>query len=268
MSQLFRILILEDVATDAELMLRELKRAGMRCDAHRVDTAVDYRRGLEEVQPNVILSDFFMPNFDGIEGLRIARPSYPHIPLIFLSRPPRGGVAGRALKNGATDFVVKTNLLRLPAAVERAIKEADERHARQALEHQLRESEKRYRGLFQSNPHPMWVYDIETLRFLTVNDTAVARYGFSREEFLAMTIKDIRPERDVPQVLAHVAQPLPMVNTLGSWQHRTKSGELIDVEISSHDLVLEGRPARIVVAYNITERRRAEEALRKSERTL
>ncbi len=265
MSQLFRILIVEDVATDAELMLRELKRAGMRCDAHRVDTAVDYRRELEEFQPNVILSDFSMPNFDGMEALRIASQSYPHIPFIFVSGTLGEEYAVRALKNGATDFVVKTNLLRLPAAVERAIKEADERHARQALEHQLRESEKRYRGLFQSNPHPMWVYDIETLRFLTVNDTAVARYGFSREEFLAMTIKDIRPERDVPQVLAHVAQPLPMVNTLGSWQHRTKSGELIDVEISSHDLVLEGRPARIVVAYNITERRRAEEALRKSQ---
>ncbi|MBI3528962.1 MAG: PAS domain S-box protein, partial [Betaproteobacteria bacterium] len=114
----------------------------------------------------------------------------------------------------------------------------------------------------------MWVYDIETLRFLAVNDTAIARYGFNREEFLAMTIKDIRPEKDLPRLVDHVAKPLPMVNKPEFWKHQAKSGELIDVEIASHDLVLEGRPARIVVAYNITERKRDEEALRKSETRL
>jgi PAS domain S-box-containing protein/diguanylate cyclase (GGDEF)-like protein len=265
MSQPIRILMVEDVATDAELVLRELKRAGIHCDAHRVDTAVEYRRELEDFHPHVILSDFSMPSFDGMEALRIARESYPHIPFVFVSGTLGEEYAIRALKDGATDFVLKSNLLRLPAAVERAIKEAEERRARQGLEHQSRESEKRYRELFQSNPHPMWVYDIETLRFLAVNDTAVARYGFSREEFLAMTIKDIRPEKDLPRLLDHVAKSLPTVNKPEVWQHRTKNGELIDVEIASHDLVLEGRTARIVVAYDITERRRAEEALRESE---
>lgn len=257
--------MVEDVATDAELMLKELKRAGIRCDAHRVDTAVDYRRELEEFQPHVIFSDFTMPGFDGMEALAIARRSHPDIPFIFISGTLGEEYAIRALKNGATDYVLKTNLIRLPAAVERAIKDSEERRVRQALEHDLRESEKRYRELFQANPHPMWVYDIQTLRFLAVNDTAVARYGFSREEFLAMTIKDIRPEKDVPRLLEHVAEPLPMVSTPETWQHRTKSGELIDVEIASHDLVFGGKPARVVVAYNGTERKRVEEALRKSE---
>jgi diguanylate cyclase (GGDEF)-like protein/PAS domain S-box-containing protein len=261
MSQQFRILIVEDVATDTELMLRELKRAGIRCDAHRVETPVDYRRELEEFQPHVILSDFAVPRFDGMEALRIARQSYPHIPFVFVSGTLGEEHAVRALKNGAADFVLKNNLLRLPAAVARAIKEAEERRARQTLEHQLRESEKQYHALFQSNPHPMWVYGTKTLRFLAVNDTAVARYGFSREEFLAMTIKDIRPEKDLPRLLDHVAKPLPMVNKPESWQHRTKSGELIEVEIASHDLLMEGRPARIVVAYDISERKRAEEGL-------
>ena len=265
MSQSIRILMVEDVETDAEIMLRELKRAGFRCDAHRVETAIEYLRELEGFQPDVILSDFSMPNFDGMEALRIARESYPHIPFVFVSGTLGEEYAIRALQNGAVDFVLKNNLLRLPAAVERAIEEAKERRTRQALEHQLRENEKRYHALFQSNPHPMWVYDIETLRFLAVNDTAVARYGFSREEFLAMTIKDIRPEKDLSRLLDHVAKPLPMVNKPESWRHRTKNGELIDVEIASHDLVLEGRPARIVVAYDITERRRAEVALRESE---
>ncbi|HEX7962328.1 MAG TPA: PAS domain S-box protein, partial [Terriglobales bacterium] len=107
----------------------------------------------------------------------------------------------------------------------------------------------------------MWVYDIETLRFLAVNDTAVVRYGFSREEFLAMTILDIRLDQGVAKLRGHMANRLPMVSGPEMWRHRTKSGALIDVEIASHDLVLEGRLARIVVAYDITDRKRAEEGL-------
>src|ERR1700693_2076000 len=85
MSQQIRILIVEDVASDAELMLRELKRAGIRCDARLVDTAVEYRRELDEFQPQVILSDFSMPHFDGMEALAIASQSYSNIPFIFVS---------------------------------------------------------------------------------------------------------------------------------------------------------------------------------------
>ena len=70
----------------------------------------------------------------------------------------------------------------------------------------LRESEASYRRLFEVNPHPMWVYDLETLRFLAVNDAAVRRYGYSREEFLALTIRDIRPPEDVPALLSFVAR--------------------------------------------------------------
>jgi PAS domain S-box-containing protein len=111
-----------------------------------------------------------------------------------------------------------------------------ERRARQVLERDLRESQLKYHRLFQSNPHPTWVYDIETLRFLIVNDAAVARYGFSREEFLAMTINDILPEEHRHGPAERVAR------------HRTKSGELIDVSVASYDINWEDRRARIVVA--------------------
>src|SRR5258708_3806842 len=136
-----RILIVEDVAGDAELEMRELKRAGIAADARRVETAADFRRELEDFRPHVILADFSMPNFDGMEALRIVSQSHPHIPFIFVSGTLGEEYAVRALKNGATDFVVKNDLLRLPAAVERAIKEAEERHARQRLEQQMRESQ-------------------------------------------------------------------------------------------------------------------------------
>ena len=236
-----RTLLAEDLEADAELVIRALESGGVSCEVRRVDTAVDYRRELEQFQPHVILSDFSMPNFDGMEALRIASQSYSHIPFIFVSGTIGEEHAVRALKSGARDYVLKSNLLRLPAAVERAIKETDERRARRALEYQLRESEKLYRTLFQEGPHPMWTYDIETLRLLTVNNRAVECFGYSREELVGMTL-------DVLRASGVRAPSAPSADDPQAVQYRTKSGALIAVQIASRDISLDGRPTRIVVA--------------------
>ncbi|MGZ5477640.1 MAG: PAS domain S-box protein, partial [Thermoanaerobaculia bacterium] len=140
---------------------------------------------------------------------------------------------------------------------------------RVATERALRESEAGYRGLFAANPHPMWVYDIETLAFLEVNDAAVAHYGYRRDEFEAMSIEDIRPSEDVPRLLANISTAgNQTIDTAGTWKHRTKDGAIIDVEITSHVLDYGGRRAELVLAHDITERMRIEEALKKSEAAL
>jgi len=249
----FKILMVEDSATDVELVSRELGRAAIGCDIRRVDTAADYRRELEEFQPDVILSDLSMPRFNGMEALAIARRAHPDVPFIFVSGTIGEENAVRALREGATDYVLKNNLQRLAAAVDRAIRETQERSVRRALEQDLRESERRYRVLFQSNPHPTFVYDLETLRFLAVNDTAIARYGFSRDEFLAMTLKEIHPEQDIHRLLERIVQPHPLGEKPKIWHHRTKNGELIDVQIASHDVSFDGRQARIVVASGLVQ---------------
>lgn len=143
--------------------------------------------------------------------------------------------------------------------------------ARQQLDDhafELRASEARHRELFEANPHPMWVYSLDTLVFLAVNDAAVRQYGYSREDFLGMTIKDIRPPEDIPRLIANVervasgASPMDMVAV---WQHITQDGRPIMVEIHSHRLQYNGQPAELVLAHDITERLRAESALRDSE---
>jgi PAS domain S-box-containing protein len=139
---------------------------------------------------------------------------------------------------------------------------------RKSAEEALRDSEKRYRLLFESNPFPMWVYDLETLSFLAVNEAAVRRYDYSSEEFLTMTIKDIRPVEDIPALLDRVADTSGGLNNLGVWRHRVKDGSIIDVEITSYPLSFVGRSAKLVLANDITERRRAEEALHLSEAQL
>jgi PAS domain S-box-containing protein len=113
--------------------------------------------------------------------------------------------------------------------------------------------------LFEVNPHPMWVYDLETLRFLVVNDAAVRRYGYSRDEFLAITLRDIRPPEDVPALLRNVAGVGQGLDRAGLWRHRLKDGSLIDVEITSHTLEFDGRRAELVLAIDVAERRRTEE---------
>jgi PAS domain S-box-containing protein len=133
-------------------------------------------------------------------------------------------------------------------------------------EETLRQSEELYRSLFENNPQPMWVYDLETLAFLAVNDAAIARYGYSREEFLHLTIADIRPPEDIPRLLENVGQVTDGFDEAGKWRHRKKDGTLIDVEITSHTLLFNGRRAELVLAIDVTERNRLEERTQKLSR--
>ncbi|HZV81674.1 MAG TPA: PAS domain S-box protein [Geobacteraceae bacterium] len=125
----------------------------------------------------------------------------------------------------------------------------------------LRQSEENYRLLFASNPHPMWVFDVETLAFLEVNAAAVRQYGWSREEFLAMTISDIRPAEDVPQLVDVLAMEVAGHNNHGVWRHRKKDGTVIHVEIATHTLEFAGRNAKLVLCIDVTEQIAAREQI-------
>ena len=141
---------------------------------------------------------------------------------------------------------------------------------RKRAEQALLASEKQYRLLFERNPHPMWISNRATLRFLAVNDAAISSYGYTRKEFLAMTAKDLRarPEGAVPFRYPD-GGPGGEVGALpgfaGVWKHRTKAGTFLDVEITRSPVVFEGQAAWLVLAHDITARRRAEAALQESE---
>jgi two-component system, cell cycle sensor histidine kinase and response regulator CckA len=123
----------------------------------------------------------------------------------------------------------------------------------------LRESEERYRRLFEANPHPMWVYDTETLRFRAVNEAAVSRYGYTRDEFLAMKILDLLPVRNETD-LQSLRTPGDTSQT-ALWQHQWKDGTIRDVQLTSHALQDSDHSARLVLAMDVTERKRAEATL-------
>ena len=144
--------------------------------------------------------------------------------------------------------------------------EIDALHAEcERLRTALRTSEERQRHLFDRNPLPAWVYDAETLAFLAVNDAALRIYGYSLDEFLGMTIRDIRPASDLPALATFLANISPAHASAGAWTHRKKDGSEITVEVFSHDIPYSERRARLVVAVDVTARAAAEENLRRSE---
>ncbi len=140
--------------------------------------------------------------------------------------------------------------------------------ARKAVESALRESEERYRLLFARNPLPMMICDLETHAFLEVNDAAVAHYGYSREEFLKMTKKDIRPPEDIPLLLAAVREAKTGYTSFGGFRHRKKDGTTIQVEIASYHFFQNGKLLSLTLVNDVTERLQAEEAVRRSEADL
>jgi diguanylate cyclase (GGDEF)-like protein/PAS domain S-box-containing protein len=134
---------------------------------------------------------------------------------------------------------------------------AEQRRAREALH----DPEVQYRLLFEDNVFPMWVFDRNSLRFLAVNRAATRQYGFSEREFLEMTVADIRPEGDVPHLLQGLEKRHGGLNESGVWRHRKKDGTIIEAEIVSQDLDFHGIEAILVFSFDVTERKRADEAL-------
>jgi PAS domain S-box-containing protein len=129
---------------------------------------------------------------------------------------------------------------------------------RKRFEEALRDSEERYRLLFESTPQPIWVYNEDSLSFLAVNEAATRTYGYTRDEFLSMTIDDIRPREDIPTLIIKNTDPNDLVIS-SPWRHRTRDGKTIYVEMSSHPVVFDGKNSRLVIVNDVTERKLLDE---------
>ena len=183
--QAIRVLLAEDVPTDAELAVRELKRSGMRITWRVADTEQTFRAALTEFGPHVILSDFSMPQFDGMAALHLARELAPDTPFLFVSGTLGEDYAIRALKNGATDYVLKTNLIRLPAAVERALSDSRERTSRREMQAGLDDLRERMRAIFETLPDAIWSIALPDERLIYMSPAARSVLGHTPEEFAA-----------------------------------------------------------------------------------
>ncbi len=131
--------------------------------------------------------------------------------------------------------------------------------ARKKFEIALKDSEERYRLLFESTPQPIWVYNEETLRFVAVNEAATRIYGYTKEQFLSMTVNDIRPKEDIPALLIKNGHDENELVLSSPWRHETSDNKTIYVELSSHPIVFDGKNSRLVIANDVTERKLLDE---------
>jgi len=180
-SRELRILILEDVPTDAELMEDELTEAGLTFTSILASSRESFLETLEEFKPEIILSDYSMPSFDGLSALKIAMEMCPDVPFIFVSGALGEEMAIELLKKGATDYVLKDRLSRLGPAVSRALSEVEERTERKRMENVLKESEVRYRTIFENTGTATIIIDEDTTIILA-NRQFEKLSGFSRYE--------------------------------------------------------------------------------------
>ncbi len=253
MNRDLNILHLEDDRLDAELVQATLVAQGIVTNIVLVQTEEEFRTLLQAKNIDLILADYTLPGFNGTAALRLAREARPELPFIFVSGTVGEEFAIETLKGGATDYVLKQGLQRLGLSVRRALNEVQERRRLLDENQQLRECEERQRLFFDRCPAALWVYDLGTLEFLAINEAAIEQYGYSREEFLELSLRDICRPEDFPPLPELGNRPATDSRSSKRFcKHRKKDGATFDVEVTSQTINFNGRPAEIDLARVIT----------------
>jgi PAS domain S-box-containing protein len=265
-----RILHLEDRATDAELVLCELRRRGFLVSARRVWTEAGFLAGLRGPAPDLILADFALPSYDGLSALRLAHQERPEIPFLFVSGALGEEAAIDALHNGAADCVAKERMGRLGPAVRRALQGVDESRQRQQAEEALRKSELNYREIFNATHDAIFVHDAVTGEILDVNQAMLGMFGYTREE-----LADMRPEEfrfSGPYSREEAVRRIRLAFAEGpqvfEWESRRKSGERFWTEVALRGATIDGQGRVLAVVRDLTERKAADADLRQANEEL
>jgi two-component system, cell cycle sensor histidine kinase and response regulator CckA len=263
MSAPLRVLVIEESPADAELNINELQKAGFDCCSQVVSTRAEFLAQLGRFPYDIVLASYRLPDWTGMEAFSAMRQAGRETPFILVTTVLGEEVAVECIRQGVTDYVLKGHLSRLPIVIARALEEKALRDARTLMVEALRQSEANSLFLFTHNPLPMWVFQKRSLQILQVNDAALRHYGYERLAFLGMGAAELHPAEEIPDVLAVIQGVSPITQQAGQWHHRLKNGSVIDVEVFLHKMEYSGSVAVLVVALDITERKRAEEERQK-----
>ncbi len=261
MTHKLRILFVEDLTSDQELAERQLRSNDYIFESLRVETRDDFLNALATFQPDLIISDYSMPGFDGMQALQMAKELYPELPFVVLTGSMNEDTAVDCMKAGAADYVIKEHINRLPFAVRDALKQAADRKEKETAENKLQASESKFRSLFQNNHAVMLLIDPVTGEIIDVNPAACKYYGYSQQELTNKKITEINtlsPEAVQMEMQRALAEERNYFN----FQHRLANGDIRDVEVYSGPIQHLGRELLYSNIHDVTEKKQAEQQIR------
>jgi PAS domain S-box-containing protein len=264
LEQDLQLLVIEDNHGDFVLIQEYLHEEAGHPEITHVSNFSDAKKILQESDIfDVILLDLTLPDASGESLVHNIAELSGEIPVIVLTGYENKEFGLKTLGMGIADYLLKDELN--PFLLYKSISYSIERNR---INQSLRQSERQYRELFDLSPLPKWIYDIQTLQFIDVNQNAIDHYGYSREEFLSMTIKDIRPKNEIPHLEHTLENSLSAegIHESGIHTHQKKDGTKIQANIRSTLVTFNGQKAKMVVANDITDRLETEKKLALSEK--
>src|SRR5690606_24812115 len=235
-----RILLIEDHLGDYKLVEEYLREGHNQIELSRAHSFIQASQFLESHSYDAVMLDLSLPDSDDAFSLvKNVVKLAGSVPVIVLTGNSNKSFGIKSLSLGISDYLFKDeiNAIQLSKCLEYSIE-------RKKIENQLIESEKKYKSLFDNSPLPMWVVDRATFTFLSINDAALKMYGYSREEFLSMTVRDLWASREEPEVETLIADRKNDYFKLRI-SHKTKTGEKLLLEVESNPIVFDGIPARV-----------------------
>lgn len=248
------LLLIEDNPADIFLIKKMLLDTTLSInkiyEADRFEKVSDL---LKEDTIHLIILDLSLPDSSGLESLFSIRELTNQIPVIILTGLNDTNIALEAIKAGAQDYLVKGEFNK--SLLQKTILYSIERKKQ---EEKIKESEEKYRQIFQNSPYPCWIYNPGTLQILEVNKASAYKYGYSHDEFINLTLKDICPSEDIPELLRTLGDPEDQGKL---WRHRKKNGEEIMVEVTFYPVTYLGKIAMQAQINDVTEKKGLEAKL-------
>lgn len=261
LQQSLHLLMVEDQRVDAMLLRKLLYSPAV--GASQVDHAESLAGAINMMRDrfyDAVVLDLGLPDSDGVSAVGRIGEEFPGVAIVVLTGRDEERIGFEAMAAGAQDKLTKgaIDVGQLAHSVHYAV-------ARQRLDEEQRRSAVEHRALFDDNPYPAWVYDVDTLRFLAVNEAALREYGYTRAQFLSMTLREIHPSAD-REAGDNLEKGAVAGMRIDERRHRRSDGSVFDVEVNAQPIAFRGHRARIVLARDITMRKRAIVSLEVSER--
>ncbi len=252
-----KILFAEDSPEDHELALFNLHRGGLQFESKCVDSEPEFLAALRELQPDIVVSDYVMPSFDGMRALTLTRQFDPLMPFIVLTGSMNEDTAVACIKAGANDYVIKQHIARLPFSIAEALNHhdalAEEARSRKLLD----ESEARYRSIFKDSSTPMLIIDPETSAIIDSNLASTTLYGWTHEQLITMSASDINT-MDPEKMKLQLHRAAEMDKDQFQFTHRCSDGSIIPVEVNTRPIIVADKVYLFAIIHDISRRVAAE----------